>query len=201
MNSGLKDRMGKSLTWTQVMKKGAFRIYSYWLEFETAFLWYVIGSIPCHIVRRFFYRLAGVNIGKHATIHMFAQMYDPARITIGDDTKVGTQAVLDGRDTLRIGNHVDIASRVMIYNAQHAINSEDFGMETAPVVIEDYVFIGPGAIILPGVKIGKGAVIAAGAVVTKDVAPMSIVGGVPAKPIAQRTSSLKYTLGRARLFQ
>lgn len=202
MNSGFKDRMGRPLTWQQTVQKGMFRIYSYWLEFETAMLWYVIGAVPFHMIRRFFYRLAGVKIGKNSTIHMFAQMYDPSRISIGNDTKVGTQAVLDGRDTLKIGNHVDIASRVMIYNAQHAIQHEDFGMETAPVVIEDYVFIGPGAILLPGVTIGKGAVVAAGAVVTKDVAPMSIVGGVPAKPIGERkVERLHYTLGRARLFQ
>ena len=180
MNSGFKDRMGRSLTWQHAMQKILFRIYSYWLEFETAMLWYVVGAVPIHMTRRFFYRLAGVKIGKNSTIHMFAQMYDPSGISIGNDTKVGTQAVLDGRDTLKIGNHVDIASRVMIYNAQHAIQHEDFGMETAQVVIEDYVFIGPGAIILPGVTIGKGAVVGAGAVVTKDVAPMTVVGGVPA---------------------
>jgi acetyltransferase-like isoleucine patch superfamily enzyme len=58
------------------------------------------------------------------------------------------------------------------------------------------------AIILPGINIGDGAVIAAGAVVTKDVEPYSIVGGVPAKPISDRKAkNLNYKLGRARLFQ
>jgi Acetyltransferase (isoleucine patch superfamily) len=69
-------------------------------------------------------------------------------------------------------------------------------------LIEDYVFIGPRAIILPGVKIGKGAVVAAGAVVTKDVAPFSVVGGVPAKIIGERKiKNLSYKLGRARWFR
>jgi acetyltransferase-like isoleucine patch superfamily enzyme len=64
------------------------------------------------------------------------------------------------------------------------------------------VFIGPRAIILPGVRVGKGAAIAAGAVVTKDVEPMSIVAGVPAKAIGTRgLKELNYTLGRARWFQ
>lgn len=115
---------------------------------------------------------------------------------------LGTAVFFDGRDTLAIGNHVDIASEVMIYNSEHDHNASDFHAISAPVVIEDYVFIGPRAIILPGVRIGKGAIVAAGAVVTKDVAPMTIVGGVPARPISTRmVQELHYTLGRPRLFQ
>jgi len=70
------------------------------------------------------------------------------------------------------------------------------------VVIEDYVFIGPRAIILPGVTIGKGAVVAAGAVVTKDVPAGMIAAGIPAKEIAKReVKDFHYRLGRPRLFQ
>ena len=60
------------------------------------------------------------------------------------------------------------------------------GKEVAPVVIGDDVWIGSRVIILPGVKIGNGSVIGAGAVVTKDVEPYSVVGGVPAKLIRRR---------------
>jgi len=82
------------------------------------------------------------------------------------------------------------------------VNAADFKAVNAPVEIEDYVFIGPRVIILPGVKVGRGAVVAAGAVVTKDVEPMAIVGGVPAKEIGKRElAELNYKLGRARLFQ
>jgi len=64
------------------------------------------------------------------------------------------------------------------------------------------VFIGPRAIIMPGVKIGRGAVVAGGAVVTKDVPDFAIVGGVPAKVIGERKNKdPHYNLGRARLFQ
>ena len=145
----------------------------------------IVGFVPSHHVRRVFYRISGVKIGKGSTIHMGAVFYDPQNISIGKDSIIGEGAVLDGRDKLIIGDHVDIATEVMIYNAQHDVNSIDFKAICAPVMIEDYVFIGPRAIILPGVKIGRGAVVGAGAVVTKDVEEMTIVGGVPAREIGK----------------
>lgn len=185
------------------------RIDTIILEFVTGFLWWGVGFVPFHHVRRFFYRLFGMRIGTGSTIHMMARIYDPRHIVIGEDTIIGERATLDGRKQLpnsqgglKIGNHVDIASEVMIWTSQHDIDSEDFHAIEAKVVIEDYVFIGPRAIILPGVTIGRGAVIAAGAVVTKNVPPMTIVGGTPAKEIRKRTTKeLKYRLGRARWFQ
>jgi len=135
-------------------------------------------------------------------IHIGDRFFYPANIEVGEGSVIGDNAFLDGRDRLIIGNHVDIASGVMIYNSEHDINSEDFGAIVAPVEIGDYVFIGPRAIILPGVKIGKGAVVAAGAVVTKDVEEFTIVGGVPAQVIGERkTKDPHYRLGRVRLFQ
>lgn len=163
---------------------------------------HLVGCIPSHHVRRLFYRLGGIIIGRGSTIHMGARFYNPWNIVIGQDSIIGEGTVLDGRGRLTIGNHVDIASEVMIYNSQHDVESEDFHATCAPVMIGDYVFIGPRAIILPGVKIGKGAVIGAGAVVTKDVADFSIVGGVPAKVIAERKNkNPNYRLGRAAWFR
>ncbi|OGE65039.1 hypothetical protein A3I48_02055 [Candidatus Daviesbacteria bacterium RIFCSPLOWO2_02_FULL_36_7] len=161
-----------------------------------------VGLVPCHYFRLFFYSLAGMKIGSGSRIHMGASFFYLANIQIGTGTIIGGHVFLDGRDKLIIGNHVDIASGVMIYNSEHDINSEDFHAISAPVEIGDYVFIGPGVIILPGVKIGKGAVVAAGAVVTKDVPEFAIVGGVPAQVIGERKiKDLHYKLGRARLFQ
>lgn len=177
------------------------RINTIILEFEVMLL-YAIGNIPLHHIRRFFYRLSGVKIGKGSTIHMGARFYNPQNIEIGQDSIIGEETVLDGRDKLIIGNHVDIASEVMIYNSEHDVQSSDFKAVSSPVVIEDYVFIGPRAIILPGVTIKKGAVIGAGAVVTKDVEEFSIVGGVPAKKIKDReVKNLNYKLGRAAWFR
>jgi len=158
----------------------------------------IAGYIPSHYIRRFIYRFWGIKIGKGSTIHMHASFYYPPNIKIGEDTIIGEKAVLDGRDKLTIGDHVDVASEVMFYNAEHDVHDQNFRAVTAPIIVGDYVFIGPRAIILPGVTIHKGAIVAAGAVVTKDISEFTIVGGVPAKEIGQRENkNPNYKLGRA----
>ena len=186
-------------------KKITRRISTIIREFENL-LMHWSGHVPSHHFRRFIYRLGGRKIGKGSTIHTGAKFYNAHNIKIGEDSIIGEGAVLDGRDKLIIGDHVDIASEVMIYNSQHDLNEEDFAdpekVIEAPVEVGDFVFIGPRAIIFPGVKIKKGAVVGAGAVVTKDVEEYKSVGGVPAKEIGERKNkSPKYKLGRAAWFR
>jgi len=196
-----KDRMGRELTTGQVAQKGVNRVMSVFMDFKLMLLRWV-GHIPIHFKRKFCYQLAGVKIGNGSVIHMWANFYEPKNISIGDDTIIGDHVFLDGRAKLTIGNHVDIASQVLIYNSEHDVNSEDFGPKYDEVHIDDFVFIGPRVTILPGVTIGKGAVVGAGAVVTKNVLPFQIVGGVPAEVIGERKNKdLHYRLGHARLFQ
>jgi len=184
-----------------MFKKITRRINAIILEFCLMLLRWV-GFIPFHCCRRFFYRLFGMKIGKGSTIHMWANFFNPSGIILGEDTIIGDHSFLDGRATLKIGSHTDIASQVLIYNSEHDLASEHFRAVIAPVEIGNYVFIGPRAIILPGVKIGDGAAVAAGAVVTKNVEPFTIVGGVPANAIGERTlKDPHYLLGRPALFQ
>lgn len=196
-----KDRMGRELGLGEASGKVGNRMYNYLADFFLFWL-HLFCYIPSHRVRRFILRLAGAKIGKGSSIHMGCRFFSLKNIRIGEDSIIGEGIFMDGRAPLTIGNHVDIASQVMIYNSEHDINSEDFYAKESPVEIGDYVFIGPRAIILPGVGIGKGAVVGAGAVVTHDVLEFDIVGGVPAEKIGERKlRDLHYRLGRARLFQ
>ncbi len=197
----MKDKTGKVLTMGEVWQKIINRIWNVILETEVALL-HLVGHVPFHWFRKLVYRMGGMTIGRGSTVHMGVRFYDPRNIVIGEDSVIGERTVLDGRGVLKIGNHVDIASEVMIYNSEHDVHDPEFKPQTADVHIDDYAFVGPRVIILPGVKIGEGAVVAAAAVVTKDVPPYAIVAGVPAKTIGERRAKdLNYKLGRPRIFR
>ncbi len=112
------------------------------------------------------------------------------RISIGDRSGLGKNLVLGQDAAISIGDDVMIGPDVIIYTANHRFDGDrpirEQGSDIAPVVVGDDVWIGARAIILAGVTIGSGSVIAAGAVVSRDVAPRTIVGGVPAREIGRR---------------
>lgn len=196
------DKHGNNLNVSEAFRRAFVRFYNWYLDFQLAFIHLVTDFVPSHIIRQLVFKLSGIKIGKGSTVHMGVRFFNPKGIHIGNDTIIGYRTFLDGRESLKIGDHVDIASEVMIYNSEHNLESEGFEAISEPVVISDYSFIGPRAIIMPGVTVGKGAVVAGGAVVTKDVEPFTIVGGVPAKLIGERKNkNPNYKLGRARLFQ
>lgn len=202
MQFPLKDKHGKSYTWSEAfVGKLLPRLESYGLDFSLMLL-HIATYIPSHTIRNGIWRAFGLKLGKNSTLHTGVRVFDPRNIRVGQGSIIGYASFIDGREKVTIGDHTDIASEVMIYSSEHDLTSSEFEATLAPVKIGDYVFIGPRAIILAGVTIGDGAVIAAGAVVTKDVQPFSIVGGVPAKVIGERgLKHPKYRLGRFKLFQ
>lgn len=198
----MKDRNGRNLSTNEIISKISNRIKTILLEFWLLIL-KIVGFIPIHSIRKIFYLASGIDMSfLSSTIHMGASFFNPKNIEIGKDTIIGDHCFLDGRAKLKIGNHVGIASQVLIYNDQHNLHSNQYENAYGPVTIEDYVFIGPRVIILPGVTIGRGSAIGAGAVVTKDVPEYEIWGGIPAKKIGERDKkNLTYKLGRPMLFQ
>ena len=107
-------------------------------------------------------------------------------VIIGDYTRVGLHNTIIG--PVNIGHHVNLAQGITVTALNHNFEDsekriDEQGVCTTPVVIEDDVWIGANAVILPGVRVGTHSVVAAGAVVTKEVPPHSIVAGIPAKII------------------
>ena len=160
------------------------------------FILHIIMWIPCHPLRRIVCAVVMKKFGFKSAIFRNVDIRSPYRISIGQYTNINQLCVLDGRGGLTIGDFVDVAQETNIWTEQHDYNSPSYQAISAPVTINDYVWIASRATILPGVTIGRGAVVAAGAVVTKDVPPLAIVGGVPAKVIGYRNEdALKYQLG------
>ena len=127
---------------------------------------------------------------------------NPSNIYLGNNVIINRNVMLDGRGAkIIIGNNVDIAQETNIWTLEHDVKSENHKVTAGDVIIEDYVWIASRVTILPGVHIGKGAVIATGAVVTKDIPPLTIVGGIPAKIIGKRNGNLNYTLNYKPWFQ
>jgi acetyltransferase-like isoleucine patch superfamily enzyme len=154
-----------------------------------------VGWLPIRKLRHLLYRRMGMRLAGTAIVHRGLEVRDPRQVEIGEDTIVGSDVILDARKGITIGRHVNISSQAAIWTLQHDHRDPTFDVIRAPVVVGDRAWLSFRCTILPGVTVGEGAVVAAGAVVTKDVPPYAIVGGVPAKVIAERTRELHYELG------
>lgn len=132
---------------------------------------------------------AGSIVMHGAVLHVYNFRNMPqSGIKIGKDSLVGEYSVIRGQGGVQIGDRVYTSPFTQIIAVNHVFDDPDRpfvdqGITAEGIVIEDDVWLGAGAIITDGVRVGKGAVVAAGAVVTKDVPPHTVVGGVPAKLI------------------
>lgn len=154
---------------------------------------HVVNHVPSFAVRHAWYRRLGVTIGRGSGVHMscYVWFYGPRQVrrtglVIGNHTRINRGCCLDGRGRLTIGDNVSISPEVAIITTQHSWRRAGFELESRDVRIDDHAWIGMRATILPGSTIGRGAVVAAGAVVSGEVPPMTVVAGVPARPVAER---------------
>lgn len=129
------------------------------------------------------------SLGDYSVIESFACINNAVGdVMIGDHTRIGLHNTIIG--PVLIGNHVNLAQGITVTALNHNFEDsekriDEQGVSTSAVTIEDDIWIGANAVVLPGVTIGQHSVVAAGAVVTKDVPPHSLVAGVPAKIIKQ----------------
>ena len=129
------------------------------------------------------------SLGDYSVIESFACINNAVGdVIIGDHTRIGLHNTIIG--PVIIGSHVNFAQGITVTALNHNFEDsekriDEQGVNTSAVIIEDDIWIGANAVVLPGVTIGHHSVVAAGAVVTKDVPPHSLVAGVPAKIIKQ----------------
>ena len=142
-------------------------------------------------VRYLYFKLRLKHMGKYVYIDYECDFRYHQQISIGDGTIINRGCKLFGSRygdnvNVEIGKYCKIAPYVCLFAAGHDPKYLQLPNNGASILVGDYVWIGGGAKVLQGVTIGEGAVIGAGSVVTKDVPPYTIVGGVPAKLIKKR---------------
>ena len=133
-------------------------------------------------IREIMGRLIGKKVDD--SFRMFPPFYTDfgKNITIGKDVFINSGCHFQDQGGIRIGDGVLIGHNVVLATINHDLDpKENRKNHYAPIMIGDHVWIGSNATILPGVTLGDHAVVAAGAVVTQDVPPLTVVGGVPAK--------------------
>jgi maltose O-acetyltransferase len=171
----------------------------------------IVSHVPSFAFRRLWYRrVVGIAFGRHAGIHLgcYVWSYGPSQVRrdevrIGNHSRINRSCFLDVRGSLQMADNVSVSPQVMILTAYHRGEKKGFPVETRPVVIEDHVWIGARATIMPGVTLGRGCVVGAGAVVTRDVPAFAMVAGVPARTVGERpVAGTDYTLsGTFPLFE
>jgi len=144
------------------------------------------------------------HVGDHVKFYGWIEISEPENVSIGEGVSIHS-AYIQGAGGVNIGNYVHFGRNLSIYSANHRFEGGnalpyDRTVIKKPVTIENYVWIGANVSISPGVKIGEGAVIALGSVVTKDIPPLAIAGGNPAKVIRYRDREEYERLKREKRF-
>ncbi|HLB75825.1 MAG TPA: acyltransferase [Candidatus Dormibacteraeota bacterium] len=163
----------------------------------------IVPGLPSYRLRHAWYRHAlGIELGDGSAIHLHCSLWlcharsrQPTQLRIGKHTRVNRGTWLDARGAaIVIGDNVSISPEVAIVTVPQPAADVHPSASGGPVRIGDHVWIGMRAMIMPGVTVGRGAIVAAGALVTEDVAPLDIVGGVPARKIGRRKIDPAYLL-------
>lgn len=137
-------------------------------------------------------RLFGIKLAYNSVLHRGCKFFGLGKFKAGSHVFIGPNCYLDNRRGITMGDNVELAHNVKIYTLGHNIESPRFETIGRSVVLENHVFIFSNAMIMPGVTIHEGGIVLPGSVVTKDVAPYTVVGGNPAKFIKVRPRDNKH---------
>lgn len=178
----LKNRVKKLLLINkfQNLRKKLYPGWEWW--FTNSFLY----NFPSKRFRNYQLKKMGMTFKGEARIYAGFHIRNPKGIVLEDGVSIGPRVLLDGRKGLTIKEGAVIGYGAIIWTLNHDYNDLHFCGKGAPVTIGKHAWICSNSIILPGITIGEGAVVASGAIVTHDVAPYTVVGGIPAKIIGER---------------
>lgn len=160
-----------------MQKKLSKHVLGYLSGIKQVILEKCLNSYSNHL-RNWILSLYGASISDNIKIFKGVKVRMPKRLAIGEGCSIGPGVLLDSRNGISIGKSVTLAYESILWTMHHDYEDPMFGVKGGPIKVEDYVWICSRAIILPGVTIGEGAVIGSGAIITKDVPPYAIMGGV-----------------------
>ena len=136
--------------------------------------------------KRFLLRCFGANIHHTAHVYSSAKVYYPANLIMEANSCMASEVNCYNVDVVKIGCNTVVSQGAYLCTASHDVNDPQFPLITAPIILEDQVWVGTEAFIGMGVTVSQGAVIGAKAAVFKNVEPWTIIGGNPAKIIRNR---------------
>src|SRR5262249_52315872 len=148
-----------------------------------------ISPRPCFGWRRFLLRCFGAKIGGRGDIYPSGRVYFPGNLEVGDESAIGEQVFIYNLGRVTLGSRVTISHRAHLCAGTHDHTKPDFPLVRPPIVIGSDAWICADAFVGPGVTVGDGAIVGARAVAMKDVKPLSIVVGNPARESKKREIS------------
>lgn len=148
---------------------------------------------PLHSWRAFWYRLFGAKLGNHVHIYPSAKVWAPWQLVVGDKVGIADGVTIYNMAPVLLGDHCVVSQGAHLCAGSHDIDSSNFQLITAPVVIDPYVWVCAEAFIGPGVHIERGCVVGARAVVMKSITPAwTVWAGNPATLKRTRSSKVEH---------
>lgn len=172
-------------------RNGAKAIIGHFAELYVGGFLKLLPGVEGLILRSFFYRWAFKSAGKNLLIYPNVYLIFCHEMSVGERVAINTGTYIDARGGVSLGNGVMIGPNCVLSTCDHGFERTDIPMYQQPIsygkiTIADDVWLGANVVVRRGVTIGEGSIVAAGCVVTKDVPPYTVFGGIPGKVISER---------------
>lgn len=178
---------------SHILKKGLYKIFRPFIFFfKRWFTNSIINKVPSYTIRKTWYRMIGMKIGKGSFIDMNCYFLAPNKIKLGDNVHINQGCFLDARGGLFFEDNVSVSHYSKFITGGHDWNDPEFKGIFKPIIVKEYVWVGVQCVILQNVTLGEGCVIASCSLINRDTETYSLYGGVPAKKIRDRNKDQKY---------